>query len=283
MQTTATATWALPRRARFDLHLHSTRSDGRLDPQQVLERAAAGGLDVIALTDHDSPPSLPAGPLRVGGRTIRVLHAAEVSGSHAGREFHLLVYFPGHVPPQFAGLMRSLSRARADRYQHAADGLGLAGIPAPDPAARRGDRALTRVHLSEAIVAAGHARDLGDAFERYTASRLGRVPTVPLTYVAAIRLATAVGGITSWAHPPLDAVADHLSAFMEAGLQGLEAARPGLRGKDRSTLLRLAHKHGLLVTGGSDFHGFPWQRPLGQWAFPLREARPFARRLGLRT
>lgn len=261
--------------------MHSTRSDGRLSPEEVLRRAAEGGLDVIALTDHDCAPALPPGPVRVAGRIIHVLHAAEVSGCWEGREQHLLVYFRGQVPAEFARLMRSFCMARADRYQQAAQGLGLPGLDPPEPAAMRGERALTRVHLSEAIVATGHARDLEDAFARYTGSRLGRVPAVAPTFPAVISMARAAGGLTSWAHPPLDAVQDHLLTFIEAGLQGLESARPGLRGQERNTLLRLAHKHGLFVTGGSDFHGFPWQRPLGQWSFPMREARPFARALGL--
>ncbi|MCK6503000.1 PHP domain-containing protein [Myxococcota bacterium] len=270
-------------RARFDLHLHSTRSDGRLSPAQVLDQAARNGLDVIALTDHDCAPALPWGPVRVAGRTVHVLHAAEVSGAWDGREQHLLVYFPQAVPTEFARLMRSLCMARAQRYERAAEGLGLAGLTPPDEAAWRGERALTRVHLSQAIVDAGHAGSLEDAFARYTASRLGRVPPVDPTFPAVIRMARAAGGLTSWAHPQLDAVQAHLSTFVAAGLQALEAARPGLRGQERSTLLRLAHKHGLLVTGGSDNHGFPWQHPVGQWTFPMREARPFARALGLPT
>ena len=273
----------LPRRARFDLHMHSDRSDGLLSPDDLLRRCAEGGLDVVALTDHDSVPALRPGPWRLAGRTIHVVHAAEVSGVHDGREYHLLVYFPGTVPPGFADLLRQLSAARAERYAQAASQLGLDGVPPPDDAARRGDRALTRVHLSRALVDAGHARNLEDAFQRFTGNRTGNVPLVTLDYREAIGLAREAGGLTSWAHPPLEAVRAYLPAFVHAGLQGLEACRPSLRGSDRSTLHRLAHKHGLLVTGGSDYHGFPGQRPPGQWSFPLREALPFARAMGLQA
>jgi len=273
----------LPPRARFDLHMHSDRSDGRLAPELLLQRCAEGGLDVVALTDHDSVPALKPGTWRVGGRTIRVVHAAEVSGVHEGREYHLLVYFPGTVPGHFAELLRSLSEARAERYAQAAARLGLDGVPPPDELARRGERALTRLHLAQALVDAGHVRDLEEAFRRYAGHRTGNVPLVALDYREAIGMARQAGGFTSWAHPPLDAVQSWLAAFVDAGLQGLEACRPGLRGSERSTLLRLAHKHGLLVTGGSDYHGFPGQRPPGQWSFPLREALPFARALGLRA
>ncbi|NOY27366.1 MAG: PHP domain-containing protein [Oligoflexia bacterium] len=272
---------SLPPRARLDLHLHTSRSDGCLDPQELVRRAANAGLDVVALTDHDCAPTLPHGHHRVGARTIRVIHAAEVSGCIAGRELHILVYFPGAMPTVFRRLLVRLCQARADRYQQAADALGLPGIPAPDAAARAGDRALTRVHLSRALVAAGHARNVADAFHRFTGSRLGKVPLVNFQVTAAISLAREAGGLSSWAHPPLDAVDAHLGTLLAAGLDGLEAVRPGLRGRDRSTLQRLAHKHRLFVTGGSDYHGFPWQRAVGQWSFPMREARPFVRRLGL--
>ncbi len=270
----------LPSGARFDLHLHSDRSDGRLPSEQVLRMCAQGGLDVIALTDHDTPPVLPSGRQRVAGRDIHVLHAAEVSGAHDGREFHLLVYFRGDMPEPFRQLLRSLGRARVDRYRQAVAALGLDGIPDPPPDAIDGDRAITRVHLSEAIVAAGHASDLGDCFQRYTGNDTGMVPPVSLDFRAAIRLARAAGGFTSWAHPSVDDAKAHLATFAAAGLQAIEAARPTLRPIDRNALLRMAHRRGLLVTGGSDFHGFSRNRPPGSWSFPVREARPFARAMG---
>ena len=270
-----------PGRWRFDLHVHSDRSDGRLPPEEVLRRAAVGGLDVLALTDHDSAPVLPHGPCRVAGRTVHVLHAAEVSGMHEGQELHLLVYFRGEMPPAFRGLCKSLSMARATRYREAAAALGHAELAPPSDEACAGERAVTRVHLSEALVAAGHARNLSDAFARFTGSRLGMVPPVPLSFLAAIRLARAAGGLCSWAHPGDEQARAWTGTFAAEGLHALEASRPGLSPMAKNSLLRLAHRHGLRITGGSDFHGFEGQRALGSWSFPAREARPFARALGL--
>lgn len=271
----------LPTNARFDLHMHSLRSDGQQSPQAMATLAANAGLDVIAITDHDCEPVLPWGPTQVAGRSLHIVHAAELSGMHQGRELHLLVYFSAEMPLEFRRLLRSLCLARVHRYEQACLAFGVEGLPPPDEAARAGERALTRTHLAQALIEGGHARDPADAYGRFAGSKAGLVPEVDPTFVALIRMARAVGGLTSWAHPPAEQVAQHLSTFVRAGLQGIETARPKLPGPERAGLQKLAHRHGLIQTGGSDHHGWPNQRPLGQWSFPMREARPFARALKL--
>lgn len=262
-------------RARFDLHMHSNRSDGALPPQEVLRRCARGGLDVVSITEHDLPPSLPAGEHILCGRTLVVVHGVEMSGVHEGQEYHLLVYFPEEMPSAFAGLLRERARERAQRYDEAVRRLGLPGLAGADGAAHRGERSLTRTHLSQALVDAGHAANLQDAFTRYTAMSHGHVPRVSLGFIEAIRLARAAGGFTSWAHPSGEDLQRHARVFAEGGLQGLEIWRPGMGKAERHRAHRLAHKLGLLVTGGSDFHG--WKPgALGAFSFPMRLARPFA-------
>ncbi len=268
-------------RARFDLHLHSTRSDGRLAPAELLQRCAEARLDVVAITDHDIGPSLPPGRHRMAGRDIVLVHGAEVSGVHEGREYHLLVYFPGEMPADFHAFLRSLCDARVERYRQGLAATGLDDVAGPPVAALEGLQAVTRTHLSQAIVDAGHARDLHDAFARFTGNSTGNVPPVSLHFVDAIARARDAGGLTSWAHPPLDDAKRLCGTFAAAGLQGLETARPGLGPQPRNALLRLACKHGLLATGGSDFHGLPYNRALGSWSFPAREARGFARALSI--
>ena len=94
--------------------------------------------------------------------------------------------------------------ARADRYTEAVRRIDLPGLPPADAQARRGERALTRTHLAQALVESGHARTLQDAFDRWAGERAGLVPHVRLQFLTAIRHAVAAGGITSWAHPKLD-------------------------------------------------------------------------------
>lgn len=260
----------LSRNSRCDLHLHTLDSDGRFEASEVLQRCAAGRLDLVALTDHDRPTTVTPGAHTIDGHTIQVLAGAEVSGVHEGQEYHLLVYFPGEVPVGFRDFCRLQCQARAERYAAAITSLGLPELEGPDAPARRGERAVTRHHLARRLVATGHAASNGEAFARYLDHSLGHVPRMELSFVEAIRIARAFGGVTSWAHPPLQAVRDHLTPFAAAGLQGLEALRPHVNGKARKAYKKAAKRHGLFFTGGSDWHG--WKDPaLGLFQVPAWE------------
>jgi 3',5'-nucleoside bisphosphate phosphatase len=270
----------LPARARLDLHLHSTLSDGKLEPEALLRRCAEGRLDLVALTDHDLAPRVPSGWQTIAGRRMRVLHAAEVSGVWQGRELHLLVYFPGDMPQRFRDFLQGRAMHRAERYEAARESIGLPGVAPADDAAWRGERAITRHHLSRALVSAGHVGDMPAAFRGYTGSRHGHVPPVNLSWEDAIAEARACGAITSWAHPRFQDAKDFTKTFKGLGLHAIEAIRPGLGHHGRAVLQRIAHKHGLMVTGGSDWHGWTGGAP-GQFAFPLREAKALMRALGV--
>lgn len=241
---------------RFDLHLHSTRSDGAFAPEEVLRRCAARGLDVVALTDHDLVGSAAPGVHTIDGRELQVIAGAELSGTHDGHEYHLLVYFPGEIPEAFSAFCRQRVAARAVRYRDALRSLNLAGLTEPGPDAENGERSLTRHHLARALVAAGHATDVRDAFRRFAGDGKGHVQPVDLTFLEAIRTARAHGGLTSWAHPPLPALERYLPAFVAAGLQGLEGLRPLMSSEDRRRVRKQAERHGLVITGGSDWHGW---------------------------
>jgi len=241
--------------------MHSDRSDGRLPPDELLARAVEGGLDVISLTDHDLIGGLDPGVHEVGTRSIRVLAGAEVSGVHDGRELHLLVYFPGDPPAGFRDFCEAQVRARAVRYDTAVQAIGRDGVPVASDEAHRGELALTRHHLARALVQAGHAHDVGDAFARFAGHN--NVPRIDTPFVDCIRIARSFGGITSWAHPPGEAVNRYLPAFAHAGLHGLEGLRPGTRREDRNRIKKAAKRHGLFLTGGSDWHGWSRAAPLG--------------------
>lgn len=244
--------------APIDLHLHSTRSDGTLSPEDLLRGCARVGLELVAITDHDLTHDVPHGEHDFDGHALRLVAGAEISGVHAGRELHLLVYFPGAVPAAFRAFCQAQCRERADRYQQAVtrlDGqldLTLAG---PDDAATQGERALTRLHLAQAMAAAGAVRHWRDAFARYLGDQHDIVPPLSLAFTDAIRIARAHGGLTSWAHPSRLQLTTHLEAFVAAGLQGVEGVRPFLSSNDRKMVRTAARKHQLYVTGGSDWHG----------------------------
>ena len=264
---------------RLDLHCHSDASDGRYAPREVLERAAAGRIDILALTDHDLEPALPAGVQSAGDRRVRVVHATEVSGAHEGREQHLLVYFPGEMPGGFRAFLRARAAARAERYEAAVRGLGLTPgveVPAADDDARAGRRALTRHHLVRALRDAGVVPDSRTGFARVAPV----VPLIDLPFVDAIRVAREAGGLTSWAHPARADAEAWTRTFVDAGLQGLEGARPQQDRSTRNALARLAERHRLLVTGGSDWHGWH-EGALGMYAVEGERAVAFCEALGL--
>lgn len=269
---------------RFDLHLHSLRSDGRYEPMEVLSRCARGGLDVVALTDHDLPTELAPGLHEIEGRTLRVIAGAEISGVHVdargtAREHHLLVYFRGEVPQGFRDFCTEQCKARARRYEAAMQRLALPGIEPPTEEARRGESALTRHHLARQLVTHGHVTNLRDAFSRYLGESHGLVPPIELSLVEALRVAHAYGGITSWAHPPISLLDETLPELVAHGLMGIEGLRPQLSSADRHKYKSAARRHGLLLTGGSDWHGWGDDGDLGLFRVEGREIAAFVERL----
>ena len=214
---------------------------------------------MVALTDHDLANAVDPGEWRFGSRTLKVISAAEISGTHLNRELHLCVYFPGGVPTAFRDFCERRAKARAIRYETAVENIGLPGLTSPDQDAHDGRRAITRFHLAQALVDAGHVDSVRDAFARYAGDAHGNVPRVALSFIDAIRIARSCGGLTSWAHPPPADVRRYLPTFVAAGLQGIEAIRPGLNARARSLYKKAARAHGLFLTGGSDWHG--WTDP----------------------
>ena len=249
------------RKRRFDLHLHSDRSDGILSPEALIERCVAGKLEVISITDHDLAVDMPYGVQKVGSSEIHLIPGAEVSGVHEGHEFHLLVYFPRTVPTRFHDFCRERCQERANRYDESVQNIGFSDVPPASSAAHRGERALTRRHLADALVDRGHAADLRDAFRRFADTSHGHVPKISLPFVDAIRIAREAGGVTSWAHPALASLVAYLPTFAEAGLHGVEAHRPTVSGSAKKKTRALAKRHGLFLTGGSDWHGWRGDQP----------------------
>jgi hypothetical protein len=246
----------------------------------VLKSCARAGLNVVALTDHDIPPVLPWGPQSVLSRTIHVIHAVEVSVTHQETEQHVLVYFPKEMPADFAALCTRLSKERAERYEVARSRIGLPGIPEASAAARAGEHSLTRLHLAQALVAAGHAPNLRNAFSRWVGNKADLVPHFSVSFLEILELAKTAGGFTAWAHPSLAHARQWTGTFAKAGLDALEVCRPAFSRSVRNSLDRLAYRHGLQVTGGSDYHGH-YGRVLEGFSFSGRRVQPYAARIGL--
>ncbi len=245
---------------KLDLHLHSTASDGRLDPSDLLALAASVGLDVIALADHDTVDGVAAASRAGAELGVEVIPALEVSCTRDDTEIHVLGYFVDPADPALSRHGEVASRMRAERLREMVERLGDQGVQVSFDSvvemAGEEVSSLGRPHLARALVDAGHVDTIPEAFDRYIGNdHAAYVPTRLLTPEESIRMIHGAGGLAVWAHPPLHLLDQFLPVLVDAGLDGLEVFRPGVLPSKERLLLTRAQGYGLVVTGGSDWHG----------------------------
>ncbi len=251
---------------RIDLHLHSTASDGSLSPGALMWAARAGGLDVIALTDHDTCAGVDEA-LRSLPDHLHVIPGIELSTHYEDCEQHVLGYFIDHRHNALSHYSEGALAKRRERLQRMIEKLHPFGlrltleevIAGADP----GTRALGRPHLARAMVRRGFVPTVGEAFDRFIGDAgPAYLPTQMLTPADAIRLIHQAGGVAVWAHPRINALERHLDAFITWGIDGLECFRPNATAAETVQLEQIASHRQLIMTGGSDWHGI-WQGRLG--------------------
>ena len=247
-----------PMRPTIDLHLHSTASDGQLEPAAVVEHAARVGLAAIALTDHDTIGGVAAAQAAGAGLGVRVVGGCEFSVLAPWGEMHVLGYF---LPPDSPELNDFLEKCRADRVRRGRamverlQGLGIT-ISFEDVLRMSGGGAVGRPHVARALMAAGIVPDINSAFDRY----LGRhrpafVEKALPAFSEVARIVHAVGGLVSAAHLKDRATRSLLERFRRDGLDAVETRHPSHGPDQRARLTDFANALGLLRTGGSDWHG----------------------------
>lgn len=248
----------------FDLHSHSTYSDGTLAPCDLVARAAGRGVSVLALTDHDETGGLADAREHAARAGISVINGVEISVSWHGLTLHVVGL---HIDPQDADLVRGLAAIRAGRDGRAgriASDLARAGIDNSLDGARAyaGNPALvSRTHFARFLVERGHARDVQSVFTKYLVQgRPGYVEHEWATLEQAVRWITGSGGVAVLAHPGRYRLAARqrdalLSEFVELGGVAIEVVT-GSHGPDQfETWAGCARRYGLLASAGSDFHG----------------------------
>ncbi len=247
----------------IDLHLHTTASDGMCSPEQLVREASAAGLTTLAVTDHDTTAAVADTAAASAAAGITLVPGIEITAMEAGRDVHILAYF---IDPSHEGLQAFLAHARASRLERVAKIAGrLAELGAPidvSPllagAASRNGRSIGRPQIARALVAAGHAADTNDAFDRWLArGRPGFVPRSGASPEQVIAIIHEAGGLASLAHPVLAQCDARIPELRAAGLDALEAYHPEHDGATGDRYLSMARELGLLVTGGSDYHGDP--------------------------
>jgi 3',5'-nucleoside bisphosphate phosphatase len=268
---------------RVDLHLHSTASDGSLSPAALIPNAIAGGLDVIALTDHDTIGGL-AEAAQAGAGCIHVIPGIEISTNQATAEIHILGYFIDPGNSRLRQHETSATKRRRDRMCEIIDALRPAGIDVDITQvieAAGTARIIARPHLARVLVQRGYATNVSDAFDRW----IGNESTAfrPVNLVSpelAIEIIHEAGGIAVWAHPDITRFRTDARQFADAGLDGVECFRPRCSADESLELERSALGLGLLPTGGSDWHG-PWSGRLGSFALGRDEIGAFLERGGI--
>lgn len=223
--------------------------------------AAECGVGVLAVTDHDSLAGV--AEARAAGRAlgVRVVPGVELSVKVPTGSMHLLGYFREEAPEPLSGRLEELRAARAARARRIVERLAAMGAPVTfEEVAGRAAGAIGRPHVAEALVAAGHARDRQDAFDRFLGNGgPADVPHEGLGPREAIALVRASGGAAVLAHPgTLDMGAKELGAFVQRltswGLAGIEVHRPEHTPERRRAYAELAHRNRIVAAGGSDFH-----------------------------
>jgi len=244
-----------------DLHLHTTASDGVHAPEELVRMAAQRGFDVIAVTDHDSVDGLAAA--REAGKRlgVRVLSGVEL-GCTAHREVHVLGYGFDPENKTLMDFCKSRVSEREARAEKMIERLREAGKPVSMARVRELARGvIARPHIARALVEAGHASSVSDAFDRFlTPGRPTYVPREKVTVAEGVRLIREAGGVAVLAHPMElkmgETTLESLVGEWKAqGLEGVEVYHPSAQNNHAAFLHAMAKRLDLLVTGGSDFHG----------------------------
>ena len=264
--------------SKVDLHIHSTTSDGRFSPEEIVRKAAGVGLSVIALADHDSvdgiAPALEAAKAFPG---LRVIPCVEISTDTANGEVHILGYFIDYTNQELKVALEKFRSSRRRRAQGIIAKLADLGIHIDWQRVQEFATGSTigRPHIAQAMLEKGYITSLPEAFTRYLGQGgSAHVEREKMTPVEAVELIARADGLPVLAHPfttsEPEAVVIELKA---AGLVGIEAYFHDLTADEVKNLISLADRYNLIATGGTDYHGLDdSEAMLGSVDVPLASA-----------
>lgn len=245
----------------IDLHLHTTASDGRLSPTALVALAAQAGLHVMSVTDHDTLAGLAEARMAADALGIRLVDGIEMTAVDGGRDVHILGYF---FDPDDEGLDRFLQVQRLSRIERVKEigirlqtlncAIDIEALLAATPASS--GRSVGRPLVADALVAAGHAVDRRDAFDRLLGNdRPAFIARCGPGVAAVVEAIAKAGGLASLAHPGLIGADERIPEYAACGLSAIEARHRDHSPADEDRYRSLARALGLAVSGGSDFHG----------------------------
>jgi 3',5'-nucleoside bisphosphate phosphatase len=245
----------------IDLHMHTTASDGRCSPRELVDRVAAGGVTVMAVTDHDTMASVAEVQALAQARRIDAHAGIEITAVEDGRDIHVLGYFLNPEEKRLIEFLRVQRETRVKRVHAIAARLAELGVPIDlqallDEAQRNLGRSIGRPQVARALQLAGHVADTKEAFDRFLGSAgpafVSRPGSPPEVVIGIIHRA---GGVASLAHPGRTRIDSRIKPLAIAGLDAVEVYHSDHDEVAIQRYRRLASDLGLLMTGGSDFHG----------------------------
>jgi predicted metal-dependent phosphoesterase TrpH len=243
----------------IDLHLHTTASDGRSTPEELVAEVAAAGCRTIALTDHDTVAGLEATRRAADAAGLAFVDGIEITAVADERDVHILGYFISPADESLGRFLTEQRERRRERLIAMAERLELLGAPVSIDHlvnSTSSGKSLGRPALAQALILAGHAVNVADAFDRFLAEgRPAYVTREGATPAEVIDRIHRAGGLASIAHPGKLGDDDLVGRIAAEGLDAVEVFHPDHEAADQERYGAFASRLGLLVTGGSDYHG----------------------------
>jgi len=246
--------------SKIDLHIHSTASDGKLSPTDVVRKSAERGLTVIALADHDTVDGIiPALAAAKAFPQLRVIPCIEISTDVPNGEVHILGYFVDYTDHQLKATLERMRHSRRERAYGMVAKLGKLGIHIEWQRVQEiaGSGSIGRPHIAQAMLEKGYIVSIKEAFTKYI-SRDGPayVEREKMTPQEAVELLLRTNGLPVLAHPlTINDSETMVIKLKAAGLVGIEAYYNNYTTEEVSKLVSLANRYNLITTGGSDYHG----------------------------
>lgn len=246
----------------FDLHIHSTVSDGILTPEEIVQEALGLGLEGIALTDHDTVGGIEPTWQYIRNNNCRLtfVPGIEMNTEVERYEVHILGYFIDHRNDQLLTRLQELKRSREERALKMVKKLNAMGFdikPARVAELARG-HLIGRPHIAYALMEKGYVFSVREAFHKLIGNgKPAYVPRYKFLPEEAIQLVKAAGGVAVLAHPGLLNNDEMVLQLLALGVEGIEVYYPDHDEGQIEKYLQLAREKGLLITGGSDYHGTP--------------------------
>jgi len=248
-----------------DLHLHTFFSDGTFTPEELVERASKLGFAAIALTDHDTVEGCERAATACAAAQMEFISGTELTAEHADTEVHILAYLVDTQNQTLLTRIAGFQSVRQNRIREMVAALNKLGIPlkAESVFALANCKSPGRPHVARALVKEKLIGNLDEAFERYLKKgRPAWVPKTKMSALEAVELIHQAGGLAVMAHPGLNRTDEIIPDLVDAGLDGIECFHTKHSTTMAGRYLEIADKFHLLVTGGSDCHGFSKNRPI---------------------